>query len=125
MTRRDVDPHDVQAITRTAFGFLRRAMYLLLRVGQADRARAFLRDLQSTTMAELALGGRRSDLSEAIQVAFTASGLRALGIETDVVDRFAPEFVEGMTGRCGSATSAPMRRTVGPGATASASRICS
>ena len=32
------------------------------------------------------------------QIAFTAAGLRALGVDSDVVNRFSPEFVEGMAG---------------------------
>jgi deferrochelatase/peroxidase EfeB len=96
MTRRDVDPRDVQALARSGFGSLNGATYLLWRVGDLDQARSFLHQLMPTSMADLATGGTGHHVAEAIQVAFTASGLRALGTPTNIVERFAPEFVEGM-----------------------------
>jgi deferrochelatase/peroxidase EfeB len=93
MTRRDVDPRDVQALARTGFGSLKQATYLLLHVSDPEPARAFLRDIAPTTMADL-----KQRQSVALQVAFTAPGLRALGVEPEIVALFAPEFLEGMAG---------------------------
>jgi deferrochelatase/peroxidase EfeB len=96
MTRRDVDKGDIQAIARTAFGRLNGAIYLLLRVVEAGGARAWLRTLQPTSLADLSPGGRKADLEDAVQIAVTAAGLRALGVDEQIVRRFAPEYVEGM-----------------------------
>ena len=54
-------------------------------------------------MAALACAGKRRPLArwarrEICQIAFTAAGLRALGVSCDIVNRFSPEFVEGMAG---------------------------
>ena len=98
MTRRDVDRADIQAIAKTAFGWLTGASYLLLRVADARAARAWLRTLQPTSIADLSSGGVRAQIAEATQIAVTAAGLRALGVGERVVQRFGPEFVEGMAG---------------------------
>ncbi len=98
MTRADVDKADIQAIARTAFGSLTGASYLLLRVADARAARAWLGGLRPTSLADLSAGGVRGRLAEATQVAITAAGLRALGVDEQIVQRFGPEFVEGMAG---------------------------
>jgi deferrochelatase/peroxidase EfeB len=98
MTRADVDTADIQAIARTAFGSLTGASYLLLRVADARAARAWLGGLRPTSLADLSAGGIRGRLPEATQVAITAAGLRALGVDEQIVQRFGPEFVEGMAG---------------------------
>ena len=98
MTRADVDTADIQAIARTAFGSLTGASYLLLRVADASAARTWLGGLRPTSLADLSSGGVRARLPEATQVAFTAAGLRALGVDEQIVGRFGPEFVEGMAG---------------------------
>jgi deferrochelatase/peroxidase EfeB len=94
MTRRDVETDDIQALARTGFGSLTGACYLLMRVVDAAAARRWLGALKPTSIAELKGG----EVGEATQVAFTASGLRALGLEERTVQLFGPEFVEGMTG---------------------------
>ena len=96
MTRADVDRADIQAIARTAFGSLTGASYVLLRVADARAARAWLGGLWPTSLADLSLGGVRAHLVEATQVAITAAGLTALGVDESIVERFGPEFVEGM-----------------------------
>src|SRR5271165_2529438 len=110
MTRRDVDRPDIQALAYTAFGSLTGAAYLLLRVVDASAARRFLGALRLTSVAGLETG------------AVTAAGLRALGVTEAVVQRFNPEFVEGMAGnpnrsrRLGDiGASAPDRWTWGVG----------
>jgi deferrochelatase/peroxidase EfeB len=89
--RRDVDDDDIQAIARTAFGSHSAAKYMLLRVGEADTARQWLRSLAPASVADLP-----AKHEKICQIAFTAAGLRALGVECDVVKRFSPEFVDGM-----------------------------
>jgi deferrochelatase/peroxidase EfeB len=98
MTRRDVDCSDIQAIAYTAFGTLTGAAYLLLRVVDAPAARRFLGGLKLASVADLQSGAEPVELADATQCAATAAGLRALGVAESVVQRFNPEFVEGMTG---------------------------
>ena len=92
--RLDVDAADIQALARTAFGPLKGATYLLLRVENAEAARRWLGALRPTSIADIS----SARLAEATQVAITAAGLKALGVEKEVIERFSPEFIEGMTG---------------------------
>jgi len=94
MTRREIDTGDIQALARSAFDQLRGASYVLLRVGEAQAARRWLRDLAPASLASLSPGR----VEETCQIAFTAAGLRALGVDEAIVQRFAPEFVEGLAG---------------------------
>ncbi len=98
MTRLDIDRADIQAIARTGFAPLSGATYLLFRVIDASSARRWLGGLTPTSVADLGPEGMRTRVAEATQVAITAAGLRALGLEEAIVQRFGPEFVEGMAG---------------------------
>jgi deferrochelatase/peroxidase EfeB len=91
MTRRDIDTGDIQAIAKTAFGSLGAASYMLLRVVEPSAARQWLRGLAPASLAN----GR---VKETYQVAFTAAGLRKLGVGEKIMEGFSPEFVEGMAG---------------------------
>ena len=91
MTRRDIDTSDIQAIVKTAFGSLNAASYMLLRVVEPSAARRWLRALAPASLAD----GR---VDEAYQIAFTAAGLRKLGVDEKIMAGFSPEFVEGMAG---------------------------
>ena len=88
---RAVDYADVQGIVRFGYAHLTEACYLLLRVRDADAARAWLRDAPVTSAVALA-----QPPQSALQVAFTAPGLRALGVPDGVVSAFSLEFVTGM-----------------------------
>jgi deferrochelatase/peroxidase EfeB len=92
MTRREIDKGDIQAIAKTAFDSLKGASYMLLRVVEPHAARRWLHDLAPANLAQLSAGR----VEETCQIAFTAAGLRALGIDETIVQRFSPEFVEGM-----------------------------
>ncbi|WP_068076812.1 Dyp-type peroxidase [Novosphingobium lentum] len=85
---------DIQAMTERGFGSLDGASYLLLSIDDAARARTWLRTLAVTSLAD----ARSSKLDRVCQIAFTASGLAALGIAADAAHGFAPEFAEGMAG---------------------------
>jgi deferrochelatase/peroxidase EfeB len=91
MTRRDIDTADIQAIAKTAFASLNAASYMLLRVVEASAARQWLRALAPASVAN----GR---VEEAYQIAFTAAGLRELGLGEKIMDGFSSEFLEGMAG---------------------------
>lgn len=85
---------DIQAIVDRGFGSLRAARYLLLRVIDPAAARAWLRSLTVTSLAE----AKSRRVSHVDQIAFTAAGLRALGFAPDAIPGFAPEFLDGMAG---------------------------
>lgn len=92
MTRREIDTGDIQAIAKTAFGWLKGASYMLLRVGDPRAARRWLRDIAPASLAKLSA----EPIEDTCQIAFTAAGLRTLGIDNAIVKRFSPEFVEGI-----------------------------
>jgi deferrochelatase/peroxidase EfeB len=90
--RREINPDDIQAIARTAFGSFKSARYMLLRVVEPVAARQWLRGLGPASLAQLPL----KDDAEISQIALTAAGLREIGVKDAIVEQFAPEFVEGM-----------------------------
>jgi deferrochelatase/peroxidase EfeB len=102
MTRRDIDTSDIQAIAKTGFASLKAASYMLLRVGDSGAARRWLRDLAPARLAKPADVKKALEIEEknvdTYQVAFTAAGLRKLGVDESIMQRFSPEFVEGMAG---------------------------
>jgi Dyp-type peroxidase family len=84
---------DIQGLIFSGYAKKPHAEYLLLRVENAARARAWLRGLsqQITTGAD-----RPADLC--VNVAWTAHGLTALGLDADALHTFPLEFREGMAG---------------------------
>jgi len=88
-----VDYDDVQGLVRYAFGHLPDACYLLVKIKDADSAKTWLRSAAITSARE-----SKPPPPTALQVGFTADGLRALGVPTNVVSQFSPEFVGGMAG---------------------------
>ena len=84
-------PKQIQAIVKTAFGSLNAASYILLRVVDAAAARQWLRVLTPASLAD-------GHVDEAYQIAFTAAGLRELGVDKEIMKDFSPEFAEGMAG---------------------------
>jgi deferrochelatase/peroxidase EfeB len=91
--RREIDASDIQAIARSAFDLLKAARYVLLRVVEPNAARQWLRSLAPASVALLPLKDNAAEIS---QIAFTAEGLKALGVEPSILQQFAPEFVDGM-----------------------------
>jgi Dyp-type peroxidase family len=90
-----LDFKDIQAIVLSGYGKLPLARYVFLRIEDPRRARKWLRYLEGEVTTEAALKGRVKKL-HALNVAFTADGLRALGFGKEELDSFPPEFVEGM-----------------------------
>ena len=90
-----IEQDDIQGLLRSGFGGLRSASYLMLRVADVREAKNWLAQVreQVTTYADL-----DKHVNTALQVGFTAAGLRALGLSDRIVVEFAPEFVSGMTG---------------------------
>jgi Dyp-type peroxidase family len=81
---------DVQGLVVRGYGRLQGARYLLGTITDPAAARRWLADVAVSTGAD-----RQAD--EAVNVAFTAPGLVALGVRDDVLSQFSHEFREGMT----------------------------
>jgi Dyp-type peroxidase family len=92
---------DIQGFITSGYGHLPLATYVFLQIGQAARAQAYLATLipSITTSARWPVtpeGNKVRPLS-AVNVAFTAAGLEALGLPEAVRCTFPPEFHDGMT----------------------------
>jgi Dyp-type peroxidase family len=91
-----IDYRDVQGLVRFGFGHLPEACFLLVRVEEAAAARSWLGKVSITTAETL------TNLPEtALQVAFTRPGLEALGVPSNVIQTFSPEFITGMSAEDG------------------------
>ena len=84
---------EIQGLLRSGYGGLRSASYLLLRIADKSQAKKWLSEVKITTYADL-----NTRVNTALQIGFTASGLRALGLSETALGEFAPEFVSGMAG---------------------------
>src|ERR1700734_1881773 len=87
----DFDYADVQGLVRFGYKKMTKASYALLRVRNAASARAWLRSAPVTNAVELNPTPRT-----ALQVAFTAPGLVALGVPEPIITQFSHEFRGGM-----------------------------
>ena len=110
-----IEYSDIQALARFGHGRLKEAQFLLLNVSDTQAARQWLREAPVSS-AESA----SPPADTALQIAFTAEGLRALEIDASVLEGFSDEFISGMSGdasrsrRLGDvATNAPEKWTWG------------
>lgn len=87
------DPKDVQGLVRFGYKALTEACYLLLRITDAAAARAWCAVAPVATAEFL---DHPPDV--ALQVAFTAPGLKALGLSADLLAGFSAEFLSGLAG---------------------------
>ena len=87
----EVNFSDVQGLVRFGYGWMEEATYFLMRVKDAEAARFWLRAAPITSAVK-----PPSLPSTAVQVAFTAPGLRALGVSKSIINAFSNEFVSGM-----------------------------
>ena len=87
-----VDYSDVQGLVRFGYGKMIEASYALLQVKEVVAAREWLRIAPVTSAIAMNPPPR-----VALQVAFTAPGLAALGVSPPVIAGFSPEFLTGMT----------------------------
>jgi len=86
------DYADTQGLVRFGYRQLNEAAYLLVRVRNVDAALAWLRTAPVTSAVNTdALP------SKALHIAFTAPGLRALGVAAPILAGFSHEFLAGMT----------------------------
>ena len=86
-----VDYADVQGLVRFGYGHLTGASYVLVRVKNADAAKAWLRCAPVTTAV-----AQKPPPKTALNIAFTAPGLKALGIAESITSGFSHEFRGGM-----------------------------
>ncbi|WP_377155090.1 hypothetical protein ACFJIX_23520 [Roseateles sp. UC29_93] len=89
----EVDLDDIQGLLMRGYGDHPEAVFLLLRVRDAAAARRWLSQVE-VSVARRDPGNRHD--APALQLAFTAQGLQALGVRESVIDEFAPEFRVGM-----------------------------
>ncbi len=87
----EVDFADVQGLVRFGYKRMTKVSYALLRVREPAAARAWLRSAPITSAVAL-----DPPPKTAVQVAFTAPGLRALGVAESVIAEFSHEFRGGM-----------------------------
>jgi Dyp-type peroxidase family len=87
----EVDYADVQGLLRFGYGQMTSASYALVRVKNADAAKAWLRSAPVTTAVT-----QKPPPKTAMNIAFTASGLRALGVPESIISCFSHEFRGGM-----------------------------
>jgi deferrochelatase/peroxidase EfeB len=92
MSTSTVDFSDVQGIVRFGYRKMTQAAYVLVRVKNAAAARAWLRSAPVTSAVTM-----NPPPTTALHVAFTSSGLKALGVRPDVIAGFSSEFLAGMT----------------------------
>jgi deferrochelatase/peroxidase EfeB len=83
---------DIQALAYCGFGSLTGACYLLLRIEDPALAKPWLRTLEVASVAK----ARAQHLPQVCQIAFTAAGLCALGIEVTPGAGFDLQFIDGI-----------------------------
>jgi deferrochelatase/peroxidase EfeB len=93
MPTNTVDFHDLQGLVRFGFGALTESCFLLLKIRNAETARTWLADAPITNAVELA-----QPPDTAVQIAFTAPGLRAIGLSDNVLAGYSNEFLSGIAG---------------------------
>jgi Dyp-type peroxidase family len=88
----NVERADIQGLLVAGYAHLPVSSFLLLEITDAGRAADWLARITGrvTTAAAKPVGG-------AVQIAFTASGLGALGLSADILGSFSDRFLEGMT----------------------------
>ncbi len=86
-----VELGDVQGLVRFGYKHQTQASFLLMRIRDREAARAWLGAAPVTSAMAIA-----PPPETVLQIAFSVSGLRALGIAADIVDSFSPEFIAGM-----------------------------
>jgi deferrochelatase/peroxidase EfeB len=92
MSAQPIDYDDIQGLVRFGYRRLTQACFLLLRVTDREAARAWLAQAPVTSAIQ-----REAPPETALHIAMTSAGLRMLGVEEDVVERFSPEFIVGMS----------------------------
>jgi Dyp-type peroxidase family len=88
----DDELNDIQGLVARGYANLNSATYVLLRVDAAETARVWL-----GTLLDRVTPAPAHPQDSALNVAFTAAGLSALGLADDVLAQFSNQFTAGMT----------------------------
>jgi deferrochelatase/peroxidase EfeB len=94
MTYGMVDYADVQGLVRFGYGHMTSASYALVRVKNKATAKAWLRSAPITAAV-----AQKPPPKAALNVAFTAPGLKALDVPEPVIAAFSREFHHGMSSK--------------------------
>lgn len=97
--RETLEDDDIQGLVARGYKDLRSARFLLLRVTDAARARAYLRRLCDDGIITPIRRKPQAPKDHAMQIVFTHHGLEALGVPATAVASFPRELKEGMEGR--------------------------
>ncbi|HEY3594920.1 MAG TPA: Dyp-type peroxidase [Polyangiaceae bacterium] len=89
----NLETSDIQGLLFSGYSKNASACYLLLRITDAARARAWLGKIAGTLTT-----GERGSYDTTMNVALTARGLSAIGLPDSALSTFALEFREGMSG---------------------------
>lgn len=92
---------DMQGILKRGYSSLKSARYIFLQITDGHRARIYLKEIlplitnaDKSTFKKTTTEG---DPVEAVQIAFTSSGFKKLGMPDKTLATFSREFVEGMS----------------------------
>jgi Dyp-type peroxidase family len=88
----DVDVADVQGLVRSSYKHLKEACYFVLQIKNAAAARTWLAGQKFASVADW------PSPDTVLQVAFTFTGLRVLGVSDTIQDAFPHDFRSGMVG---------------------------
>ena len=89
----DFEFDDLQALFRFGHGKLTDTCFMLLDVADAAVAKQWLAKAPVSSAA-----AKSPPPDTALQIAFSAEGLRALGLKASVIEGFSDEFITGMAG---------------------------
>src|SRR5262245_38302424 len=90
----ELERSDIQGLVFSGYRHKPYAAYIFLRLDDLRSARAWLRSLVDSVTT--AAHSKRSDRTTGLNVAFTATGLLALGLSDDCLQSFPIEFQQGM-----------------------------
>jgi Dyp-type peroxidase family len=95
----DANRNDIQGLISHGYRKLPAARYLLFRITNPLLAKQHLGSLvdQVKNAGETRHNENKEERKPAVQMAFTSSGLKALGLPNDAIDTFPREFLEGMS----------------------------
>src|SRR5580704_2615942 len=93
MSPRAIDYGDIQGLVRFGYGSLTDSCFLLLNIKDKIAARQWLSQAPINNAVQLDHAPQ-----VALQAAFTAKGLRAIGLTEDVLAGFSNEFLSGVAG---------------------------
>lgn len=89
----DFDFGDLQGLIRFGFGKMTESCFLLVDIADAATAKAWLAQVPVTSAVKT-----DPPPKTALQIAFSAAGLRVLGLDDGAIEAFSDEFIVGMAG---------------------------